>query len=147
MKTTASSLSNPKTLRCLIRQKSVIETPEELVRQEILSYLLNTWKFPRHLIAVEVSLKNVCTIPQVPKRRIDIACFHKIDTPPILLIECKRQKPSKKIFEQVLGYNYFLQATTIGLSWPGSIALYRNFSLIYHGYLSDLPEKKSFFET
>ena len=147
MKTTASSLSSLKKLRCLIRQKPVIETPEELVRQEILFYLLNTWKFPPHLIAVEVSLKNLCPIPYVPRRRIDIVCFQKIDRPPILLIECKKQKPSKKIFEQVLGYNYFLQATTIGLSWPGSITLYRDFSLIYHGPLSNLPEKNSFFET
>jgi len=106
------------------RSKYVVASPEEMVRQKLLSMMVNDLGFPKDLIAVE---RELALLPHLkgkkglPKRRSDILCFakgiHKDHTLfPLLLIECKEGDLTKDAFEQVLGYNHYVQAPYVALA-------------------------------
>ncbi|PBC67285.1 type I restriction and modification enzyme subunit R-like protein [Fibrobacter sp. UWS1] len=73
------------------RQKEVAATPEEEVRQQVVSWLIKEKKVPVHLIETEFALKALD-----PKNadRLDILVHHfRAGNPlnrPWLLVECKR---------------------------------------------------------
>ena len=73
------------------RQKEVAATPEEEVRQQVVSWLIKEKKVPAHLIETEFALKALD-----PKNadRLDILVHHfRAGNPlnrPWLLVECKR---------------------------------------------------------
>lgn len=73
-----------------IRKKDVPATPEELVRQATIQFLLNEVKVPPHLIAVEFGL---CAIDPKTDDRVDILVHNFRDgaalDKPWLLVECK----------------------------------------------------------
>lgn len=85
----ASSLV-PRTLFDPIRKKNVPATPEELVRQATIRYLLDEVKVPAHLISVEFGL---CAIDPKTDDRVDILVHNFRDgaslDKPWLLVECK----------------------------------------------------------
>jgi hypothetical protein len=91
---------------CKIRKKLVELTPEEAVRQSVLSFLINEKHFPACFISLEYPLKN-CD----KKKRSDILVqnnkFEKI-----LLVECKAEnvKITNDTFKQILQYNIELNA-------------------------------------
>ena len=70
----------------LIRKKHLILTPEEWVRQNLVSFLINNLHYPRGLIKTESSLKynNI-------KKRSDILVFNS-DMTHFMIIECKSYK-------------------------------------------------------
>jgi hypothetical protein len=115
----------------------VKETPEEYVRQETLRHLLSL--IPSHLIAVEVSLKKLSPLQKVPNRRVDIVCFTPCLLSPSLLIECKASCPKTDVFDQLLGYNYFIRAKAIGIAWPENISIRGNQKVLYEGKTSMIP--------
>lgn len=86
----------------IIRNKYVALTPEELVRQLIITHLVNVMNYPKNKISVELSLEinNL-------RKRCDILVF---DTSfnPFLLIECKAHevKLDHKVFQQLAIYNF-----------------------------------------
>lgn len=89
----------------IIRKKYLVLTPEELVRQLILHYLIDEKKYPINKIRVEMGLE-VNTL----MKRCDILVFDK-NLQPLLLVECKaaKIKMDQKVFEQIAIYNMTLQ--------------------------------------
>jgi len=99
-----------------IRRKDVVLTPEELLRQLVLRYLLEVKNYPANRIRVEIGLK----VNGQP-RRGDILVFDAA-LQPWLLVECKSPKVAltEAVFGQAARYNMALQvpylAITNGLS-------------------------------
>lgn len=111
-------------------------TPEEVVRQRLIQYMHGECGFPKSLIAVEKSLKempHLGTLPLSKERRIDIVCFaHNIHPKhavyPLLLAECKAENITPKAVEQALGYNSQIGAPFVLLACPQELRLYSPFS-------------------
>ena len=82
------------------------------MRQMWVHRLVEQFKFPRELIAVEKELSAVATGRDLPARRVDILCFQKVDgaLKPYLLMECKQGKLMEKAFAQVASYNFYVEA-------------------------------------
>ena len=96
----------------IARKKNVPFTPEELVRQTILHYLVHTQKIGLSLIAVERKL----VINQQTKR-FDLVVFNR-EGKPFILVECKSPEVTINIdtFLQSGNYNTHLEADFIWLS-------------------------------
>lgn len=89
----------------IIRKKYLVLTPEEIVRQLILHYLIEEQGYPKNRIRVEMGLEvNEMT------KRCDILVFNKA-LEPILLVECKsaKVKIDDKVFDQIAQYNMSLK--------------------------------------
>ncbi|TNE61012.1 MAG: type I restriction enzyme HsdR N-terminal domain-containing protein [Bacteroidetes bacterium] len=120
-----------------IRRKHVVLTPEELLRQLVLQYLLQVKEYPANRIRSEVGL----VLNQRPKR-CDIAVFDT-QVRPWLIIECKSPKVALRqaTFEQVAVYNLQFRApflaVTNGLA-TFSCAL--DFDESSFSFLPDLPD-------
>ncbi len=99
-----------------IRKKEIFLTPEELLRQLVLQFILDEKKYPVGRIRVEMGIR----VNKLMKR-CDIVVFdEKLN--PWFLIECKspKIKLSQSVFEQSARYNLTLNvpflAVTNGLS-------------------------------
>lgn len=95
-----------------IRKRFVALTPEEWVRQHWLRYLVEEKKYPRSLVAVEMSLK----LNKLSKR-CDIVVFGRNGLPQ-LIVECKAAevKLSQKVFDQIARYNLALKVSYLVVS-------------------------------
>jgi len=119
-----------------IRRKEVVLGPEELLRQLVLLYLLETKKYPANRIRIEVGFKL-----NGLRKRYDLVVFDT-DLKPWLLIEFKSPKVplTQGTFEQAARYNLQLQAPflaiTNGLSTFCCALDFENKSF---SYLADLP--------
>jgi len=108
------------------RKRWVEAAPEEFVRQKCLNLLIQEKGFPKSLIGVEKSLRDISSYSankQIPNRRIDIVCFAKhihasYELYPLLLIECKEKKIDEDAKQQLIGYNDFVNAYFLGLASP-----------------------------
>ena len=89
-----------------IRRKEVALTPEELLRQLVLLYLLEEKKYPAHRIRSEVGIEV-----NGLRRRCDVVVFDAA-VKPWLLVECKSPKVAldQRVFEQAARYNLRLRA-------------------------------------
>ena len=99
-----------------IRKKEIVLTPEELLRQLVLTYMLEEKNCPPGLIRVEKGVKmNGMT------KRADIL-VHDKNGDPWLLVECKSPKVAvtQDVFDQTARYNLALKvpflAVTNGLA-------------------------------
>lgn len=96
----------------IIRNKSILLTPEEWVRQHIIHYLINDLNYPKGLIKVESGV-----VYNARMKRSDVIIYNK-EGKPHILVECKA--PSVKIgqstLEQVAMYNKTLNAAIIILT-------------------------------
>ena len=131
-------------LVCRVRRTVVADSPEERVRQELLSFLAGPGGYPPGLLAVEVSLASLVGLVQgpLPRRRLDIVCFHPLSQgglAPLLLVECKAAAPRPSALSQVNGYNRSLQAAAVALAWPGAIVLCRDGATLYQGSIAQMP--------
>ncbi len=120
-----------------IRRKEVALTPEELLRQLVLRYLLDVKKYPSSRIRTEIGL----TLNQRPKR-CDIAVFDAA-LKPWLLVECKSPKValSQATFEQVARYNLQFRAPFLAVT--NGLATYScalDFETSGVSFLEDFPE-------
>jgi len=88
-----------------IRKKFVVLSPEEWVRQNFISYLVEVKNYPKGLIAVEKKV-DVNRMPQ----RSDIVLYTN-KAKPVLIVECKAAsvKISQDTFNQIARYNMKLQ--------------------------------------
>ncbi|MEO6169100.1 MAG: type I restriction enzyme HsdR N-terminal domain-containing protein [Chitinophagales bacterium] len=95
-----------------IRKKYVSLTPEEWVRQHWLKFLIEEKKYPRSLIAVEMSLK----LNKLSKRS-DIVVYGRNGAPQ-LIVECKAGdvKLTQKVFDQIARYNLTLKVKYLVVS-------------------------------
>jgi hypothetical protein len=92
-------------LLCCIRKKYVSITPEELVRQQLLYFMIHEMKIPQAKIAVEKQI-DVNGL----KKRFDILVFDDA-TQALILAECKAPqiKLTADVFSQIATYNLSLQ--------------------------------------
>lgn len=90
---------------CLIRNKYLVITPEEIVRQLMILYLTKVKLYPKNRIAVEKQL-----VINGRKKRFDILIMDKAVNP-CLLIECKAPNISitQAVFNQIAQYNMLLK--------------------------------------
>ncbi len=88
-----------------IRKKWIVITPEELVRQMLLLYMIEEKDFPKNKINIE---KQVLVNGQ-PKR-FDILVYSK-ETQPVLLVECKAPNVpiDEMVLDQIARYNMVLK--------------------------------------
>jgi hypothetical protein len=93
-------------VKCLIRKKWLMLTPEEWVRQHVIGYLIHVKKIPSGSISVEKSL-----IYNQRIKRWDIATFDA-DGNPSLLVECKRTNVpcTPEVMVQISAYQKIVQA-------------------------------------
>lgn len=88
-----------------IRNKFVVNTPEEWVRQNSIKFFQEELGFPKGLIAVEKSF-------QLHRRtkRTDIVLYNN-EGAPMILVECKRPsiKITQQTFDQAFRYNIYLK--------------------------------------
>lgn len=91
--------------------------PEEAIRRTLLSHMVRSLGFPQGLIVVEKELKELPHLSGqiIPKRRLDILCYRK-DFSPLLVIECKAVPLTQKVIDQVVGYNYYVQAEYVAIA-------------------------------
>jgi hypothetical protein len=119
-----------------IRRKEVALTPEELLRQLVLQYLLEEKKYPSHRIRSEVGIEV-----NGLRRRCDLVVYDA-DVKPWLLVECKSPKVAldQSTFEQAARYNLRLRApflaVTNGLS---TYCCALDFDQERFEYLGELP--------
>lgn len=101
-----------------IRKKWVDALPEEIVRQKLLSHLVENLGYPPHSIVIEKKLSELPHLERkaVPCRRVDILCLESETFRPLLLVECKAVPLQEKMFAQALGYNAFIGAPLICLA-------------------------------
>lgn len=97
-----------------LRKSWVEPTPEEKVRQNLISSMIHDLGFPKHAIAVEKSIGD---------RRADLICYASVNRQiaPLLLIECKAEKIDEKAERQLLGYNSLIKAPFWCLAAAGEI--------------------------
>mgnify|MGYP006278277171 CR=1 FL=1 len=86
-------------IKCLIRDKDIKLTPEEIVRQLYLRVLLKEYKYPKELVRVEYPVAMGSDT-----KKADICILDKIDnTSPYIIIEVKKPK-FKEGKEQLKSY-------------------------------------------
>ncbi len=90
-----------------IRKKYVRLTPEEWVRQHVVSFLIESHNYPKSLINIEKEF----TVNGV-KKRYDLVVFYP-DGKIFLLVECKapKIKITQNTFDQIARYNLKINAT------------------------------------
>lgn len=120
-----------------IRRKDIVLTPEELLRQMVVLYLLENKNYPANRIRVEVGIEL-----NGMKKRCDIVIFDP-ELRPWLLLECKSPKVSlnQATFEQAARYNLQLQAPFLAIT--NGLATYcagLDFENESFQYLPDLPD-------
>lgn len=109
---------------CSWRNRYVAALPEEVVRMQLLKQMVEALGYPKHYIAVERELtafvQQTDASQKLPLRRADIVCLTtELNTNgellPLLLIECKAVVLTRKMQDQVVGYNHYLKAPFVAL--------------------------------
>lgn len=95
-----------------IRRKRILLTPEEVVRQQLIQFLMSKRGFPAGLIAVEKGL-----MVNGLSKRFDIL-VHGSNGDPLVLIECKAKSVNltQETFDQVARYNISLRVPWLIIS-------------------------------
>lgn len=90
----------------VVRKKFITLTPEEWVRQHLISYLITDLNLPIGLIGVEVSFSFNSI-----NHRADVVVYNRKGEP-ILLAECKAPNVeiTNEVVDQICRYNYALNA-------------------------------------
>ena len=135
---------------CEGRKTFVVLTPEERVRQKLLSDLTITLKFPINHIVLEKAVRQMPHLSlvdsqSIPCRRVDIVCFAKgihpvHDLYPLLIIECKAVKLTPRVITQVAGYNHYIKAPFIAIANQDEIKFgYREKDVKAYTFLDYIP--------
>jgi len=97
---------------CLIRQKELLCTPEEWVRQHVIHYLINKKNISPGRIASEFSMSY-----NGLSKRADIVVFNK-EMKPSLIVECKACTVaiSEQTLFQIAQYNHELDVDYLFLT-------------------------------
>lgn len=116
--------SNPNKVYDEVRGAYVAAIPEEIIRQKWLQLMIHELGYPKELLVVERELSQlphlVFSHDKLPNRKVDILCYAKgINDEhtfhPLLLMECKKPKLTKKDFDQLIGYNHHVGAHFVAL--------------------------------
>jgi len=97
----------PEEIFDIIRKRYVVLTPEEKVRQHIVSVLINEKEIPQSLISIEAQIKVGKLI-----KRYDILVYDR-NLKPWMLIECKREniKITPEVLNQTIRYNQTIDSS------------------------------------
>lgn len=115
---------NIERIYCLVRKIWVAASPEEIIRQQLVSHMIHHLGYPVSYLALEKELRRVPHLElsdkSIPDRRADLICFGKNIHPihplyPLLLVECKAVKITSRTLNQVAGYNHHLGAYFIAV--------------------------------
>lgn len=120
-----------------VRRKDVALTPEELLRQLVLLYLLEIKNYPANRIRVEAGF----TLNGLQKR-CDLIVFDA-DVKPWLLVECKSPKVplTQATFEQAARYNLQWQAPFLAVTnGLATFCCALDFEKSSFEYLRDFPD-------
>lgn len=95
-----------------LRKKFVAVTPEEIVRQHFVEWLIKEFHYPESHIANEVSL----SFNGMQRRADTLACGR--DGKPLLVVEYKAPqiKITQNVFDQIARYNAVFKAKYIAVS-------------------------------
>jgi Type I restriction enzyme R protein N terminus (HSDR_N) len=95
-----------------VRKKFVVMTPEELLRQLTLQYLLQGMQYPINRVRSEIGIE----VNGMP-RRCDIVVFDQ-DVRPWLLVECKSPKVpvDQAVMSQAVRYNTALGVPFVAIT-------------------------------
>jgi len=120
-----------------IRKKFVHCTPEEWVRQHVVSFLLSRKRVPQNLINVEKQLLIAGT-----KKRYDVVVYNT-DGSMYALIECKAPSVgiTQATFDQIARYNLAVDAQYLMLT--NGLEHYfctMNYADQRYDFITDLPE-------
>lgn len=121
---------------CVIRNKWLVLTPEEWVRQHVLYWLMQEKKYPKVRLQVEKLVQLNGTI-----KRYDIVVYEP-DGTIRLLVECKAPKVpiTQSVFDQIARYNLVLDSqylmVTNGLN---HYFCQMDFQAATYRFLPDLP--------
>lgn len=90
----------------VLRDKWVILTPEEMVRQHFTAWLRNSFHYPASLMANEIGIEVNGT-----RKRCDTVVFRREGTP-LLIVEYKAPDVpiTQDVFDQIVRYNLQLRA-------------------------------------
>ncbi len=88
-----------------VRKKFVALTPEELVRQQLIHFLIHSKNFPATLLQIETAINY-----NNKSYRTDIVAYDR-HAQPLLIAECKAAdvKITQDTFEQIARYNLVLK--------------------------------------
>ena len=120
-----NSDSNEQQIYDIIRNEWVAALPEEIIRQKLVAMMIEDKGFPKELISVEKSLRDMPHLTDIkgslPDRRVDIVAFAKGIHPsynlyPLLVVECKAVKITEKVISQVTGYNHYMKACFVAVA-------------------------------
>lgn len=92
-----------------LRKKYVPLTPEEIVRQNVVEYLINEKGYPAGLMNNEVAI-----VQNGIKRRCDTVVFDRMGKP-LMIVEYKsgKVKITQEVFNQIYRYNLVLKVKYI----------------------------------
>lgn len=92
-------------VRCLVRHKDLVLTPEEWVRQHVINFLHQEVNVPLQMIAAEMQIK----VNEL-ERRCDLVIYSK-EGNPLVIVECKAPEVTidEKVLFQIAQYNRKLQ--------------------------------------
>lgn len=95
-----------------LRKKWVLLTPEEWVRQHLISYLIKVMNYPATLIAVEKEIRL-----GERKKRFDILVYDSLHQP-WMMIECKSMDVTldETVLEQLLRYHISVPVSYLVIS-------------------------------
>ena len=120
----------------LVRKKYVVLTPEEMVRQNIILYLVNTKNYPLNLMRVEVGMKL-----NDMQKRCDVLIYNR-NRSPLLMIECKAEniKISQALFEQISRYNLVFKVPyLVATNGKNTYCCKINFEKQTYEFLNEIP--------
>jgi hypothetical protein len=134
-----------------MESQRLLNRPEEKIRQDLMDRLCKLFLFPSQLLVKERAIHqlphfsqnlNAKTLPK--NRRIDLLAyrFEQENLRPLVLFECKHHKPDAAAFQQLLGYNHWIQAPFIAWVSQDYEGLYR----ISKGGISYLGELRPYEE-
>ena len=106
------NINNIRSIYDIVRGKYVALTPEEWVRQNFVSFLVNSLGYPMSLIGNEISL-----VQNGISRRCDTLVANRNGNP-LMIVEYKAPhiEITQKVFDQITRYNYVLHARYIVVS-------------------------------
>lgn len=95
-----------------LRKKDIILTPEEYVRQNFVSWIINSLHYPKSIIANEIGISLNGT-----KKRCDTVVFNSSGNP-LMIIEYKAPNITinQNVFDQIVRYNMTLRAKYLVVS-------------------------------
>lgn len=96
----------------VLRQRWLLLTPEEWVRQHFVHYLIDTLGYPGAMMANEVGITLNST-----SRRCDTVVYAR-DLTPLMIIEYKAPsvRIDRRVFDQIVRYNIVLQVPYLVVS-------------------------------